>query len=403
MLRAVFSAFAILLLAAAPCVAQTAADPVSARAPGEALCGPEIVTVGDAWERVRSETDALRALVKANDLVRVPQKTAALASHLTFMRNRSTMVWGESHVKLVAAIQRALDMLRQWNRFALGGQPEALERELSPWDATFDAVAAQYPDEALISTNAAALLLPPAPLTLRIALDPDHPIAPRAGQEIAVRFHLKNLLGKDVPLEALLVTHTAKLHALVLDPEFQDYHHAHPQPIGNPGEYEFRFTPQRNGPYRLWIDALPSATGREEFPFCDLAPMPDPASAPPKLAGPRMSAVADGFVCDLSFSGGKLKTGEVIDAQLTIRDRNGQPAQRLQPTMGAFAHIVGFAADYKTVLHIHPLGSMPQPGDLGGPIVRFRFRPDLAGDLRLFIQFQTDGALHLAKFATSVE
>jgi len=403
MLRAFFHAFAIILLASTPAGAGATVDPAPARAPGEALCGPEIVTVGDAWEHVRAETDGLRALLQANDLVRVPQKTAALASHLTFMRNRSTMVWGESRQKLLAAIQEALAILPQWNRLALGGQSEALARGLSQWDARLKAVAAPYPDEALISTNAAALLLPPAPLTLRISLDSDHPAPLRAGHEAAIRFHLKNLLGKDVPSEALLVTHTAKLHALVLDSQFQDYHHAHPQPTGNPGEYEFRFTPRRDGSYRLWIDALPSATGREEFPFCDLAPTPNSASAPPKLAGPQMTAAPDGFVCDLSFSGGALRTGEVIDAQLTIRDRDGQPMQRLQPTMGAFAHIVGFAADYKTVLHIHPLGAMANPGDLGGPVIHFRFRPDLAGDLRLFVQFQIDGAVRLAEFATTVE
>jgi hypothetical protein len=95
--------------------------------------------------------------------------------------------------------------------------------------------------------------------------------------------------------------------------------------------------------------------------------------------------------------------GEVIAAELTIRDRNGQPVKCLQPTMGAFAHIVGFAADYKTVLHIHPLGSMPKPEELGGPTIHFQFRPDLAGDLRLFVQFQTEGQLHLAEFGAQVE
>jgi hypothetical protein len=403
MYRAFFSAFAAILLAPGPADAGTAADPAAARAPGEALCGPEIVTVGDAWERVRIETGSLRALLQANDLVRVPQETAAIASHLTFMGKRSSMVWGESHRRLLAAISQALAVLPQWNRLALGGQSEALERELSQWDATLKAVAAPYPDEALISTNAAAFLLPAAPLTLRIAIDGDHPIPLRAGREITVRFHLKNLLGKNVPPEALLVTHTAKLHALVLDPQFQDYHHAHPQPTGNPGEYEFRFTPRRDGPYRLWIDALPSATGREEFPHCDLTPMPNPVPAPPKLDGPQLTAIADGFACEFAISGGAMKTGEIINADLTIRDGGGQAVKRLQPTMGAFAHIVGFAADYKTVLHIHPLGSMPNPGDLGGPTIHFRFRPDLAGDIRLFVQFQTDGVQHLAEFATKVE
>src|ERR1700733_11629689 len=46
----------------------------SSRLAGEALCGPEIVTVGDAWEYMQLETAAMRELLRTNDLVRLPQK-----------------------------------------------------------------------------------------------------------------------------------------------------------------------------------------------------------------------------------------------------------------------------------------------------------------------------------------
>ena len=78
------------------------------RLPDEALCGPEIVTVGDAWEHVQLETEAMRDILDTNDLVRFPQKTAALASHLSFMQNHSIMVWGEPRAKLLAAIAGVL-------------------------------------------------------------------------------------------------------------------------------------------------------------------------------------------------------------------------------------------------------------------------------------------------------
>ena len=97
------------------------------RLPEEALCGPEIVTVGDAWEHVQLEAEAMRGLLDTDDLVRFPQKAAALASHLSFMQNHSIMVWGEPRTELRAAIAEVLKAVPHWNRLALGSDRQALD------------------------------------------------------------------------------------------------------------------------------------------------------------------------------------------------------------------------------------------------------------------------------------
>ena len=414
LIRCLPSIVALLLMT---CCGEIRGASAGERLPDEALCGPEIVTVGDAWEHVQLEAEAMRDLLDRDDLVRFPQKTAALASHLSFMQNHSIMVWGEARAELLAALAEVLKAVPRWNRLALSSDWHALDAEVLHLDAALKAIAAQFPDEALISTNAAALLLPPAPQTLRIELD--HPPAIEPGAETAVRFRLKTLLGECVPPEALLITHTQKLHALVLDSRFVDYHHAHPQPVGKPGEYQFRFTPKSSGPYRLWIDALPTATGREEFPTCDLAPIPDGLRAP-KPGDSEMKVTVDGFLCELTFPVLPLKargdhpfmcrdeleqlpvkSGETSEGQILIRDINGEPIERLQLTMGAYAHIVGFAEDYKTVLHIHPIRRIGGPAELRG-IIDFKIRPTMPGNLRLFVQFSVADTLHTAEFTVVV-
>lgn len=394
----------VLLLAVASASAApplvTGASEAPERRAGEALCGPEIVLLGDAWEHVQLERDVLHALVHGGELVRVPQRTAALASHLAFMQNRSLMVFGEARQRLDAGLLALAGTFSRWNALALADERAPLLREWPDFAARLNAIGAQYPEEALISSSATSFLLPPVVPTMQIRLL--EPPRLEAGRETTVRFRLLSPAGQGVISDALHTTHTQKLHALVLDPLFRDYHHDHPQPTGEPGEYTFKFTPRVNGPCRLWLDAMPVATGRGEFPVADLAKIPRPIAKAPAPAEPVLRAIVDDWICELALPANGLVFGQLNTASLTLRDRAGQPVTRLQPFMGAFAHIVGFAEDYYTILHIHPLGPMPRPEDLGGPKIDFQLRPTLPGWLRLYVQFVIDGRVHLAHFTVPV-
>lgn len=60
--------------------------------------------------------------------------------------------------------------------------------------------------------------------------------------------------------------------------------------------------------------------------------------------------------------------------------------------MGAYSHIVGIAEDWRTIAHVHPMGTEPKAAsDRGGPTIDFHLEPRRAGFLKLFAQIQVDG------------
>lgn len=374
---------------------------VTGRTTAEALCGPEIVLLGDAWEHVQLERDAILALSKSPDLTLIPQKTSALHSHLVFMQNRALMVFGDKRVKLDATITKVTDSFPRWNALALTGKGDALAAEWPVLSKDLATIAEQFPEEALVSSSEASFVLPPVVPTLQIRQDNPLPRL-EAGKETEFRFRLIGGDGKPVIPDNLHTTHTEKLHALLLDPLFTDYHHEHPQPTETPGEYVFRFTPAHSTPYRLWLDAMPVATGRGEFPVADLLPIPRPIAKAPAPSAPVTEAVVDGFRVRLELPPEGLLFGGTGVVSATLEDPEGKPLTRVQPLMGAFAHVVGFADDFHTILHIHPLGAMPAADQLGGPKIDFQLRPIQPGWLRLYLQFQVDGKVRLATFVVPV-
>ena len=72
--------------------------------------------------------------------------------------------------------------------------------------------------------------------------------------------------------------------------------------------------------------------------------------------------------------------------------------------MGAFAHLVAFNQDGKTVLHIHPEGAeLQNPAARGGPILNFKLYAPTTGFYRLFAQTQIEGQPRFVRFNLTVE
>ena len=86
-----------------------------------------------------------------------------------------------------------------------------------------------------------------------------------------------------------------------------------------------------------------------------------------------------------------------------MQNLNNQPLTRLEPVMAAFAHLVGFYDDGRTVVHLHPAGGeITNPGLRGGPTLDFKFYPPKSGFLRLYAQVQVDGQAVFASFNLNV-
>lgn len=242
----------------------------------------------------------------------------------------------------------------------------------------------------------------PGEPSIVLAARADAPLA--AGRKAQVEIQLKGRDGAPVVPDDLLVMHTERIHLLIVDSSLEDYHHEHPMPTDTPGAYTFSFTPAKNARYRIFADLVPVATSVQEYPSVDL---PGVAEGSPVAPAPGTFASSSGGLnFELSFPGlnGQMPAaGQIQNMTITVTDASGRPVRNLEPVMNAFAHVVGFHQDYRTVVHLHPTGGDILRQDLrGGPSMGFKFFPPKAGFVRLYCQVCVDGKMVFAPFNVQV-
>lgn len=223
------------------------------------------------------------------------------------------------------------------------------------------------------------------------------------GQLAEIKVRLTKGDGSPVTLADLVEMHTQRIHLLINDQSLSDYHHEHPKPTGVPGEYAFSFTPAKPGPYRIWADVVPASTSIQEYVIADI-----PADTAPASLSDRQTvftAIVEGRKYDLAFQtdGKPIHAGQTVIGSIAVTGADGKPFIKLEPVMGAFAHIVGFSEDRKTILHVHPYTRDPiGPEDRAGPAFAFKLYAPTAGFLRLYGQVQIDGVSQFAPFGLNI-
>lgn len=221
------------------------------------------------------------------------------------------------------------------------------------------------------------------------------------GEPVAALLKLQRPNGDAVSPSDLIETHTKKVHLLIVDSSLTDYHHEHPVPTRNPGEYSFSFTPRKPGSYRVWADVRPDPLGLQEYAMTDI---PAATSGEPLTnRNVNFKANADGLNYELILPQKTIQVGRPISARLRVTSADGKGFTQLEPLMGAFAHLVGFNEDYKTVMHMHPKGSLVvDPAARGGPELEFQIYALQPGFVRLFAQVQIDGRSRFIPFGLQI-
>jgi len=235
--------------------------------------------------------------------------------------------------------------------------------------------------------------------TVRMSVSTAAPLT--VGHLVAALLQLQRPNGDPVSLSDLIETHTQKIHLFIIDGSLTDYHHEHPSPTRNPGEYSFSFTPNKPGNYRVWADLRPYPLGLQEYAMADI-----PATTPGEPLSNRtvnFKAAVDGLNYELILPQKTIQVGRPALARLRITTANGAGFAQLEPIMATFAHLVGFNQDYKTVLHIHPKGPpVLDPAARGGPELEFQIYALRPGFVRLFAQVQIEGRSRMVPFGLQI-
>jgi hypothetical protein len=223
-----------------------------------------------------------------------------------------------------------------------------------------------------------------------------------AGKSVATVIRLTGADGKPVSLDQLEVAHTEKIHLLVIDQSVTDYHHLHPVAGDKPGEYRFDFAPRVGGTYHIWADLVPKATGKQEYSKTTVQVEGTPGTPNNSV---NTTAEVDGYRFDLTTeNNAPLQAGKATMVKVKVTGPDGRAFSKLEPVMGAFAHMVAFPADLGSVTHVHPVGAEPKTNaERGGPELSFHVEPDKPGFQKFFLQTQIGGKEKFAAFGLNVE
>lgn len=224
-----------------------------------------------------------------------------------------------------------------------------------------------------------------SPVTLTLAGD----AAPAQRQETRFTLTLRTASGKPVAPEDLLVTHTRKLHLLVVDPTLQDYQHVHPEPGRRAGEWVFALTPDRPGTYRVFADFTPAATARGLYASADFTV---PGEVARVMRTTNTTAQIPGYNFELAMPA-LFRAGVPTELKLRIESPGAEKKPvRLQPVMGAFAHLVAFDEARSGFAHLHPNETdLAQPPDARHPELTFKVTIPQPGRYAIWAQVNLDG------------
>ncbi len=235
--------------------------------------------------------------------------------------------------------------------------------------------------------------------TIKVSVTTKSPLQPGEKTEAILRLSKKD--GSPVLLSDLKEAHTKKIHLLINESSLTDYHHEHTEPTGTPGEYAFSFTPLKPGPYRVWADLVPVATDTQEYSIADIAaPM---KGEPITEREVKTVDMVEGLKYEVVFNKTKLIVGEATMGKLKITRSDGKVFDQLEPIMATYAHLVAFGEDYKSIVHIHPMGAEPtKDTDRGTGNLEFHIQPEKPGLMRLYAQVQIGGVSKFARFTLQV-
>jgi hypothetical protein len=197
------------------------------------------------------------------------------------------------------------------------------------------------------------------------------------------------------PTTNFQTVHSKPIHMYVLRDDLSGYQHLHPDMVN--GAWTAPVSISDGGAYRVYLEFVPHgrpATAEPTVlgvPFViagDTTMVPVPA--------PQAQARSGNYTVRRLDGTADLTSGTQTALQFQVL-RDGRPA-RLEPYLGAFAHLSNFEVRTQGLKHLHPIptsttGEAPADGTLA-----FHAAFAERGDKRMFLQFQAEGRVHQVAF-----
>lgn len=209
---------------------------------------------------------------------------------------------------------------------------------------------------------------------------------PRVGEEVTFDLSIQTTTGRPISYHDIAVTHTERLHLLLVDPSLRDYQHIHPRPAGPPGHYTFTMTPQSAGEYRAYFDFIPLTNARRTLLHSHFHVEGEGKSS---IERPELAHNWRDWRFELTFKSGQPVVDKEFEIELQVTEGEGRP--RFEPVMGAFAHLVAFDAAGRGFSHLHPMNPFIDKQDPYNPEMRFRMRLNQPGHYRIWAQIKVEG------------
>jgi len=217
---------------------------------------------------------------------------------------------------------------------------------------------------------------------------------PRVGAPVTLKLTLFTTTGKPVRWQDIAVSHTERVHALVVDPSLQDYQHVHPRPAGPDGHYLLEVAPRAAGEYAVYLDFISLVTSRRTLLECRFTVPGEPAAP---VAAQRLRGSFAGLELAFVPEQAELRSGRELVFRLEVADPAGGPV-RFTPVMDSYAHVVAFDAARTGFAHLHPMNPLISGQDPSNPDLRFAMRFDAPGHYRVWAQFIANGREVFAPF-----
>jgi len=229
--------------------------------------------------------------------------------------------------------------------------------------------------------------------SLSLELKTTGPLRAHEANSIALR--LTGSAADPAGPDDLVVSHSRRLHLILVDETGSDFQHLAPEPGNEPGTYAAPFRPVSSASYRAWVLAVPASTRLTETLAAKL-PGSDPpqiVAAPPEGSGIEgLVSEREGLVVRLMAPGSgplRIQGGKTNLVQVHVSRSDGSPVRQVEPLWNAFVHLSLVSWDFDSVFQVHSVGGEILSSSLrGGPDFAFKLHPPEPGWWRLYLQLR---------------